>query len=440
MNSAARELAMQLSQRETSAIEYRNRLVRMQNMGCICHCSAEIDMGTLLYFSVNDMYLGEGCFVVLLFSEISSLSAEQQEGRDVFGRMFTYAIIEEVVKEILTGHYSFYASELDGRLAVIVNFPFGLMPDPSIVNYLDNACSDISARCRERYDMDVITYISEPVDYIQNISALYTKLLDRATLHRYTERSFAEPVYHVSMASPKPPKNRVGGLTENIHELVRQFLAGEDYHPLTSEILNDLAEHRASSVDELKRMYGDFFEGFCQRCDQLGIKLRKEHYRAEQFQVVANSIHWAECKEWIHTMLDRVAVDYAQRIQKASRLSFDRAVEYISANLADPDLSVGKCAEAAGCQPSALSKAFRRQLGVSVASYIRDARLDLALALIKQDNTVKYTCEQCGFASTETFHRVFKERYGITPGKLRRGERLPEEKEASDSPSPPAAK
>ena len=87
------------------------------------------------------------------------------------------------------------------------------------------------------------------------------------------------------------------------------------------------------------------------------------------------------------------------------------------------------CADAAGCQPSALSKIFRRQLNVSVASYIRDARLTLALNLIKQDNSVKYTCEQCGFASTETFHRVFKAKYGITPGKLRRSDRLQQDEE-----------
>ena len=169
-------------------------------------------------------------------------------------------------------------------------------------------------------------------------------------------------------------------------------------------------------------MFGDFFEGFCQRCDQLGVRLRKEHYRRELFEVVSNSIHWSECEAWMHSLLDRVAADYAQSTRKASRRYFDKAVLYISANFSDPDLSVEKCAEAVGCRPSALSKVFRRQLGVSVASYIRDVRLDLALALLKQGNTVKDTCGACGFASTETFHRVFKARYGITPGRLRRPE------------------
>jgi len=291
MNKAAQELAMQLAQKEYSMIEYRNKLVRMQNMGLICHCSAEIDMGTLLYFSVNDMYLGKGTFVVILFSEVSSHTEDQDQGRDVFGRTFTYAIIEEIAKEAFTGHYSFYSSELDGRLVVIVNFPFGLMPDASIVDYLDVASAEVGKRCRERYDMDVVAYIGDPTDNLRNISSTYTKLLERATLHRYIERVFDTPICRVRMMPPEPPMERTGGLEEHIRLVVTQLLSGEDFHPLTSEILSDLAENRASSVDELKRMFGDFFEEFCRLSAQVGIKIKKD-LRREQFQTITSSMHW----------------------------------------------------------------------------------------------------------------------------------------------------
>ena len=43
----------------------------------------------------------------------------------------------------------------------------------------------------------------------------------------------------------------------------------------------------------------------------------------------------------------------------------------------------------------------------------------MALQLVRQGATVKSTCERCGFGSTETFHRAFKAKYGITPGQLR---------------------
>lgn len=418
MNKIAQELAAQLAQKEYSLIEYRNKMVRIQNMGLICHCSAEIDMGTLLYFSVNDMYLGEGSFVVLLFSEVGEQTEEQEKGRDVFSRMYTYAIIEEAAKEAFTGHYSFYSSELDGRLVMIVNFPFGLMPDRSIVDYLDVAGAEVGKRCKERYDMDVIAYIGDPTDNLRSISSTYTKLLERATLHRYVEHAFDSPIYRVRMQPPAPPSERTAGLEERTRTVVNMLLSGQDYHPLVSEILQELAESRASSVDELKRMFGDFFEEFCRFGAQVGIKVRKD-MRRELFQVVSDSVHWSEASDWMHKALDAVARDHAERTVRATRRRFDSAVEYIENSLSDPDLSVEACAAAVGCSVSALSKVFRRQLNTSVAKYIRDARLDQALRLIRQGATVKAACDTCGFGSTETFHRAFKAKFGITPGQLR---------------------
>jgi len=424
MNKAAQELAMQLAQKEYSMIEYRNKLVRMQNMGLICHCSAEIDMGTLLYFSVNDMYLGKGTFVVILFSEVSPHTEDQAQGRDVFGRTYTYAIIEEAAKEAFTGHYSFYSSELDGRLVVIINFPFGLLPDASIVNYLDVASAEVGKRCKERYDMDVVAYIGDPTDNLHSISSTYTKLLERATLHRYIEHVFDSPICRVRMMPPEPPMERTGGLEERIRLVVTQLLAGEDYHPLMEEILFDLAESRASSVDELKRMFGDLFEEFCRLSARVGIKVKKD-LRRKQFQVVTDSVHWQEAAEWMHNMLDMVAQECAERTVRATRKRFDQAVSFIAASLSDPDLSVKKCAAAMGCSVSALTKVFRREMNVSVAKYIREARLDMALKLMRQGSTVRNTCERCGFGSTETFHRAFKAKYGVTPGQLR-GADLPD--------------
>ena len=419
MNNAAIELAAQLANREYSPIEYRNRLVRMQNMGCICHCSAEIDTGTLLYFSVNDLYLGQGAFLLVLFSEVSGSSPEQEEGRDVFGRMYTYAIIEEVVKEVFTGHYSFYASELDGRLVMIVNFHYGLYPDRSIVRFLDNGCREVHEKCRERYGMDVVSYVGDLIENVRTVSSVYTKLLERATLHRFTEHVFGDPVYHVDMQRPLAPSERRSPTEQLVRSLATAVLSGADYHTQAETLLGELAEHRASSIDELKRMFGDCFEGVCQIFGQMGVKLRVRTLREEQFRLLGDSVHWSENKAWFHRFLDEAHREYAEGVQRSARRELETAMRFIGDSLGDPDLTIEKCAAAAGCSVSSLTKIFRRQLGVSPAKYIRDLRLEKALHLIQQGHSVRDTCAACGFGSTETFHRVFKIRYGITPGQLR---------------------
>lgn len=419
MNQAGKDRAEQLAQREYSLIEYRNRLVRMQNMDCLCHCSAEIDTGTLLYFSVNDLYLGQGYYVLLLFSEVSETTEDQKQGRDVFGRMFTYSIIDEVAKEVLTGHYSFFSSELDGRLVYILSFPYGLLPDRSIVDYLDENCGQITRRCRDRYGMNVVTYIGEPIDNLHFISAAYTKLLETATVHRYINRSFEKDVFRVPIPAPSHWKERMPPVMESARRLVGMILRSEDYHSEADAMLEQIANLPSMSIDTLRRMYGDYFECICVCAREMGIKLPEEQRREEQFRMLFDSVRWEEPCRWLHDFLDEMNREHQERSKRIVRRQFDAAIDYIDRHLTDPTLTVDSCCCAVGCSPSALSKLFRRQMNTSAARYIRQKRLALALTLLKQGCTVGETSLRCGFGSTETFHRAFKEHYGVTPGQLR---------------------
>lgn len=419
MNEAGRQRAAALANREYSAIEYRNRLVRMHNMDLICHCSAEVDMGTLLYFSVNDMYLGTGAFVILLFSETSEISAQQQEGRDVFGRMYTYAIIEEICLETLTGRYSFYSSEVDGRLVMILNFPFGLMPDRSIVDYLDVECERIAARCRALYDMNVVTYVGEPIENIQHISSIYTKLLETATLHRYLKYPFASAVFHVALPSPSEYRPPDFSIRDSARAVVGRIVSGGDYHSANDEALRALAAMAPNDVDNLKRTFGVYFESICDSAGQLGIKMKYETLRTEQFHIIFDSIHWEEPVGWLRHVLDTMSANYAENSHRAARRQLDDALAFIEGQLDDPTLTIEKCASAAGCSVSALNKLFRRRMNTSVAKYIREARLERAMQLLHEGFPVGDTCLRCGFGSTETFHRAFKGKFGLTPGQIR---------------------
>lgn len=419
MNKAGADRAEYYARREYSAIEYRNKLVRMQNMDLICHCSAEVDMGTLLYFSVNDMYMGTGVFVVLLFSEVSEISPQQQEGRDVFGRMYTYSIIEEVCQETLTGRYSFYSSEVDGRLVMILNFPFGLLPDRSIVDFLDSECERIAVRCRELYDLNVVTYVGEPIDNIQHITSIYTKLLEMATLHRYIRYRFPSAVYHVSMPSPSQFRPPDFSIQDSARDVVGMIVSGGDYHAANEAALRTLSSLEPNNVDNLKRTYGVYFESLCDFARQFGIRMKYDTLRNEQFHVIFESIHWTDPVNWLGHVLDLMSESYAENTYRAARRQLDDAVAFIQASLGDPTLTIERCAAAAGCSVSALNKLFRRRMNTSTAKYIRDSRLERAMELLHGGLTVGETCEQCGFGSTETFHRSFKEKFGMTPGQIR---------------------
>ena len=64
---------------------------------------------------------------------------------------------------------------------------------------------------------------------------------------------------------------------------------------------------------------------------------------------------------------------------------------------------------------------FRQQMQTSPTRHIRSRRLEEAARLLTEsDRSVSEICTQCGFGSLETFHRVFRQEYGITPGKFRK--------------------
>ncbi len=419
MNQAGRDYAQRMAEHQCSAIEYRNRLVRTHNMSCICHCSAEIDLSTLLYFSVNDMHVGQGAYVLVLFSEISERTPEQAAGRDVYSRMYTYSIIEEIATEVFTGRHAFYSSELDGRLVFLIHFPFGILPDPSLVSFLGDSCLEISNLCRERYDLEVVSYISDPIDNINFTSGIYSKLLESATLHRYLEFRSDTVVFYPPLGAPSLLSDFSSTIRDRAMRLVSAIVNDGDYHALADQILKDIVDSHPLNIDILKQLFVLLLECLYSAAKDLGIKLKSKEQRRDDFRCIFDSLHLRTVSEKFHRILDELKKDHGQLSRRTVQRQLDTALQFIDENLSNADLTLERCAEAVQCSTSALNKVFRRQLNTSVARYIRELRLEKAYKMLQAGVALSETGRQCGFGSTETFHRLFKERYGVTPGQLR---------------------
>jgi len=83
-------------------------------------------------------------------------------------------------------------------------------------------------------------------------------------------------------------------------------------------------------------------------------------------------------------------------------------------------LSLSSIAELAGVHPAHLAKMFRRHYGCTLGSYVRMLRLDYAAHLLAQsDKTLGTIALIAGFYDQSHFARLFKLRFGITPGDFR---------------------
>lgn len=95
------------------------------------------------------------------------------------------------------------------------------------------------------------------------------------------------------------------------------------------------------------------------------------------------------------------------------------AVRYISRNYRSP-ITVSEIARAAHISEKYLRELFKNETGKSVQKYLTDTRLSASKTLLSNSKyNIGEVASLSGFGEYRNFARVFKERYGITPGEYR---------------------
>ena len=97
-----------------------------------------------------------------------------------------------------------------------------------------------------------------------------------------------------------------------------------------------------------------------------------------------------------------------------------RTVSYIASHFTE-DLSLTRMAEDLGYSPYVLSRVFSGTFHCNFNTYLNHARLEHACnALLHTDQTITEICENAGFSSQRTFHRVFQEKFHMSPRDYRK--------------------
>jgi AraC-like DNA-binding protein len=99
--------------------------------------------------------------------------------------------------------------------------------------------------------------------------------------------------------------------------------------------------------------------------------------------------------------------------------SFDNVKNFLRENLYR-DIPVEEMAATMNLSRSHFTRIFSREMGMSPRMYLEDMRLKTAMdILFQKGSTVKETAARCGIYDVNYFCRLFKKRYGISPGKYK---------------------
>jgi AraC-like DNA-binding protein len=113
--------------------------------------------------------------------------------------------------------------------------------------------------------------------------------------------------------------------------------------------------------------------------------------------------------------------DWCQRMEPGSLIpdvQAQRVANYIDQHFAEP-ITLMSLARLCGCCSRQLSRVFRLSMRKSIRQYLQDARIDHAVALLREGDKVESVVAAVGWRGRKNFFRHFKSRVGKTPAQYR---------------------
>lgn len=138
---------------------------------------------------------------------------------------------------------------------------------------------------------------------------------------------------------------------------------------------------------------------------------RELAFEARALEVTALALSWLT-----HARSRPIAPQINQRFAFAAR-------DVLESRLANPP-TLAELAREVGINPRSLTDAFRRCFGTSVAAYVTERRLDLALHLLEQGMSPGTAAHQIGFTASH-LSNAFHRRFGFRPRDMHRSRKFP---------------
>lgn len=156
-------------------------------------------------------------------------------------------------------------------------------------------------------------------------------------------------------------------------------------------------------------------------CRQNGMELEQAFRLSDFYIQKLDDIHTIQGIQSLH---DEMAMDYTEKMSRYFRNDtnskhINACKEYIYSHIKER-ITIEDLADEFGVSASYLSRLFKKETGISVSSYIRQQKIDIAKNLLQfSDYSMIDIANRLSFSSQSHFIQQFRENVGMTPKKYR---------------------
>lgn len=135
---------------------------------------------------------------------------------------------------------------------------------------------------------------------------------------------------------------------------------------------------------------------------------------------IEEAFRQAETLDEMETVVYRVFSQYIAGEERGEQhYLIKKAGEYLALHYKEP-ITLGDLAAYMELSESYTSRLFNREMGMNIAAYVNDLRIEEAKKLLLNTNQKIYEiADEVGYASTTAFHIAFKKSEGMTPAEFR---------------------
>lgn len=214
-------------------------------------------------------------------------------------------------------------------------------------------------------------------------------------------------------------------IPENLTQYARfHSIVSGDLKAVRSELKNGelalLSDNRVLSKNHLKNVVYHFVlsaSAIAGACMDMGLGQTEAYTLSDLYVLKADNCITID---GVYSLYENMCLDFAERMQEIRKesvisLHIRKCIDYIYENLG-ADLSVKSLAEVIGLNSTYFSRLFRQEVGISIKSFVKEARIDTAQNLLRYSELpYSVISSSLGFSTQSVFIAVFKEITGVTP-------------------------